>query len=158
MFVDNNVIRVIPVALTNDGNLLKPGIKYDERLKRNVGLDIKCDAEYIKNNPQHPDPEWLKSHFISEVLVTYVTSLYEEDALPICADYVAKLGKSSSEMKTFFTERINTLQMCSLCVKKAKSDGHIISDYNRCKSFCQDCYEGKSVCEQRVVYEQTSHP
>ena len=155
--ISNDVDKVIPVVLANDGNPLKPGIKYDERLKRNVGLDIRCDAKFIKNNPLPPDPNWLKSHFITEVLVSYVTSLDDDDALPLCTDYVAKSGKTSREMKMFFTERIKILQMCSLCVKKDNAVDHIISKYQRCSSFCQQCFDDEEVCPQCLLQGQTSH-
>ena len=96
---------VIPVCVSNDGNPLKPGI----RLKRNVGLDVKFDANFLKSNPQH-----LKN-FITEVLLSYITTLDDDDALPIATDYITKAGKSTNEMKEYFTERIKVLQMCLLC-------------------------------------------
>ena len=94
--VDNQIVKVIPVSMGNDGNPLKPGIKYDTRLKRNVGLGVKCDEAFIKKNLNPLDTEWLKSHFVTEALVTYVTSLDDHDSLPIATDYVSRDGKTSS--------------------------------------------------------------
>ena len=109
VMIDSDAVKVIPVCVSNDGNPLKPGIRYGERLKRNVGLDVKFDASFLKSNPQH------FKNVITEVLLSYITTLDDDDALPIATDYITKAGKSTNEMKEYFTERIKVLQMCLLC-------------------------------------------
>ena len=39
-------VKVIGIAMGNDGTALKPGIQFDERMKRNVGLKQLTDLKF----------------------------------------------------------------------------------------------------------------
>ncbi len=53
--IDNDVLQVIPCALSNDGTALKPSIQFDARVKKNIGLDFEVSATFVKDNPE-PSP------------------------------------------------------------------------------------------------------
>ena len=38
-FLETDAVKVIGVALENDGRALKPGIQFDDRVEKNVGLN-----------------------------------------------------------------------------------------------------------------------
>ena len=42
-FLETDAVKVIGVALENDSTALKPGIQFDDRIKRNVGLKQDVD-------------------------------------------------------------------------------------------------------------------
>lgn len=74
VLIDNDTLKVVPCALTNDGTALKPSIQFDPRIKLNVGLNLKVDATFVQENPQ-PGPDFLSAHIITEALVSSVTVL-----------------------------------------------------------------------------------
>lgn len=43
-FIASDIVRVIPCEISNDGNAIKPSIKFTPRLKRCIGLNIDVDA------------------------------------------------------------------------------------------------------------------
>ena len=61
-FLETDAVKVIGVVLENDGTALKPGIQFDDRVKKNVGLKQEVDLKFVKENP-NPTPEFLKLMF-----------------------------------------------------------------------------------------------
>ena len=56
-FLETDSVKVIGVALENDGTALKPGIQFDDRVKKNVALrqdvDLKSHSGVFEG--KHPD-------------------------------------------------------------------------------------------------------
>ena len=70
--LETDAVKVIGVALENDGTALKPGIQFDDRVKKNVGLNQGVDLKFVKDNP-NPTPEFLKTNILTEANVSFVT-------------------------------------------------------------------------------------
>ena len=45
--VQNPIAKVFPVAIANDGTALKAGLRFDERAKRVVGLNVDIDLAFV---------------------------------------------------------------------------------------------------------------
>ena len=96
--------------LSNNGNPLKPAIEFDSQFKRNVGLDVDVDYNYVRDNPT-PSPEFLKNHLVTEVLVSSVTTLDNQTSMPTIAEYVPKTGKTGENLSASFLRNIIALQV-----------------------------------------------
>ena len=57
--VHTPVAKVFPVAIADDGTTLKAGLRFDERIKRVVGLNVDVDLKFALHNPD-PTSEFLK--------------------------------------------------------------------------------------------------
>ena len=79
--VDNNTVKVIPIALKKDGMALKPGMQVDSRQGLIIGTTEKIDYKYIQENAK-PDPEKLQDIFIKEAECYCATSLDRKVSLP----------------------------------------------------------------------------
>ncbi|KXJ08282.1 hypothetical protein AC249_AIPGENE22231 [Exaiptasia diaphana] len=144
--IETTKLSVIPCALANDGTALKPAIEFDPRLKENIGLTKPVDLSYIQENPT---PEYLKNNIVTEAIVSSLTSLDNFCSLPVAVDYTTKSGKTAETMYTLFEQQIKTLQTCESCQQRSPDNRHIFSfvDTN-CSSFCEECYESQSVCNE----------
>ena len=85
--IDNDTVKIIPIALKKDGMALKPGIQVDSRQGLVIGTTDKIDYKYVKEN-QKPDPETLKEIFIKEAECYCATSLDRKINLPVGVDYI----------------------------------------------------------------------
>lgn len=124
-FLETDAVKVIGVALENDGTALKPGIQFDDRVKKNVGLKQEVDLTFVKENP-NPTPEFLKANILTEENVSFVTSLCNGVSMPIATSYFAKSGKTGEEMKDFFFEQTKILQICKFCLEMVRSDDNTV--------------------------------
>lgn len=150
-------LLVSPCALANDGTALKPTIEFDARIKENVGLKFPVDLDYIKKNPK-PSPEHLKENIVTEAIVSSLTSLDNFCSLPVAVDYATQSGKTGQTMSNLFEEHIKTLQVCQTCQEKSTDRRHIISpDQMNCTSFCDTCYDSKTVCAECKAVGQVSY-
>ena len=95
--IDNDIVTVFPSVSANDGTALKHGIEFDPREKKNVGLTVRADIPFVRQNPYH------------------VTTLDNSTSLPCAVNYVSKTGKSGEEMKSLFSSQCKTLQVCKRC-------------------------------------------
>lgn len=105
-FLASPIVSVIPCALSNDGNAIKPSIEFDARLKRCVDLNIDADVDFVKNN--EVTPEFLKEHIVTEVLTSLVTTLNNRVSMPCVTEFLPKGGKTREAMSAslLFQERI----------------------------------------------------
>lgn len=146
--IETSKLSVIPCALANDGTALKPTIEFDPRLKDNMGLTKPVDLNFIQTNPT-PSSDYLKDNIVTEAIVSSLTSLDNLCSLPVAVDYTAKCGKTGEAMATLFEQQIKTLQACESCQQRAPDNRHIFSSAEiNCSSFCEECYESKSVCDE----------
>lgn len=68
--LETEAVKVTGVALENDGTALKPGIQFDERVKKCVGLKQDVDLKFVEDNP-NPTPDFLKTNILTEANVSY---------------------------------------------------------------------------------------
>jgi hypothetical protein len=159
-FLETDAVKVIRVALENDGTALKPGIQFDDRVKKNVGLKQEVDLTFVKENP-NPTPEFLKVNILTEANVSFVTSLCNGVSMPIATitNYFTKSGKTGEEMKDFFFEQTKILQICKACLEIVRSDDNTVLPcaVNDCMSSCRACLDGGKPCPECAEQNQLSH-
>lgn len=156
--VETDAVKVIGVALENDGTFLKPGIQFDDRAKKNVGLRQYVDLKFVRDN-QHPTPEFLKTNILTEANVSFVTSMCNGVSMPIAVSYFTKSGKTGEEMKDFFAEQVTILQICKACFEIVCADDNTVPPcaVDSCMSFCRACLDGGQPCPSCVEQNQPSH-
>lgn len=115
--VETKSVKVIGIAMENDGTALKPGIQFDERMKRNVGLKQLADLKFIKSNPS-PTAEFLQEKVITEANVSFVTTLCNTISMPVAVSYQTKGDKMGEDMKELLLGQIKTLQLCKGCLEQ----------------------------------------
>ncbi|CAB4004119.1 Hypothetical predicted protein [Paramuricea clavata] len=99
--IETTNVVVIPCALANDGTALKPTIKFDACINKNVGLVFPVDLDYVKKNPTS-SPDHL---IVTEAIVSSLTYLDNFScSLPIAVDYTTKSGKTGQTMLSYFEE------------------------------------------------------
>ena len=64
--VSSDQVQDIGVSLAMDGTALKPGLEFDTRQKRIIGLTYKVDWNYVCHNPV-PKPEEIKANLITKI-------------------------------------------------------------------------------------------
>ena len=156
--LETDAVKVIGVALENDGTALKPGIQFDDRVKKNVGLNQDVDLKFVKDNP-NPTPEFLKTNILTEANVSFVTSLCNGVSMPIATNYFTKSGKTGEEMKEFFVKQAKILQICKACLEMARSDDNTVPHcvIDTCKSTCRACLDAHEPCPRCAEQNQPSH-
>jgi hypothetical protein len=87
----------------------------DDRTKRVVGGMEDYDLGFIKVNPT-PTPEFIRANIISEVVVSYLTTLCNTISMPIATHFLAKAGKSGTFMKKMLHDNIICSQVCLNCL------------------------------------------
>lgn len=91
--------------MENDGTALKPGIQFDERMKRNVGLKQLADLKFVKSNPS-PTSEFLQENAITEANVSFITTLCNTISMPVAVSYQTKGNKTGEDMKELLLGQI----------------------------------------------------
>ena len=104
-------VNVIPVAIANDGTALKAGVRFDERLKRVVGLNVYVDLAFALENPK-PTSEFLKKAVVTEASVSFLRTLDNEVAMPCSVEYKSKAGKTGEYMTANFKSEAKAIQIC----------------------------------------------
>lgn len=112
--VDLPSLRTIPVSFATDGIAIKPGLQFDTRVKNLVGLLFPVDLDYVKMNPS-PEPESLKTAFVTEVNCENVTSLDNRLSLPVGLEYSGKRVSGDDKADTI-NKRVKQLQICLRCL------------------------------------------
>ena len=108
--VDLPSLRAIPVSFATDGIAIKPGLQFDTRVKNLVGLLFPVDLDYVKMNPS-PEPESLKTAFVTEVNCENVTSLDNRLSRPVGLEYSGKRVSGDDKADTI-NKRVKQLQIC----------------------------------------------
>ena len=151
-------VKVVPIVVANDGTALKPSIQFDSRQHVNVGLMETVTHEFIAANP-NPDPDILRERVVCESNVTYAISLDNSVSMPVAVSYKAKVGKTGASMKEQFLCEISIIQTCLTCVKRIPPMRHILPEdrATTCNSKCDECIEGKTICNDCAAVGQQSH-
>ena len=115
----------IAVACANDSTALKPGIQYDEKQHINVGLTEPISHAFVVENPT-PNADFLKARIVTEVNVTFVTTLDNRVSMPVAISYKPRTGKTGDNLKDQFISEIQQLQTCHACINRAVGYKHIL--------------------------------
>lgn len=70
-FIETESVKVIGVAMENDGTPLKPGIQFDDRMKTNVGLKQEVDIKFVRDNPNLRIFAW-QHYYRSKRILHYI--------------------------------------------------------------------------------------
>jgi len=155
--VHTPIAKVLPVAIANDGTVLKAGLWFDEHIKRVVGLNVDVDLTFATNNPK-PTAKFLKQAVVTEASVSFLTILDNEVAMPCSVEYMSKAGKRGEYMTAKFKSEAKTVQICQGCLSWANTVQHIINmDPDSCDCFCKKCGDNKIVCDDCTVKGQISY-
>lgn len=155
--VETLIVKVIPVAIANDGTALKAGLRFDERIKRVVGLNVDVDFAFASDNPR-PTSEFLTKVVITEASVSFLTTLDNETAMPCSLEYMTKAGKTGEYMTGKFKSEAKTVQICQGCLSRANTVEHILNmDPKGCDCFCKECWDNKVVCDCCTIKGQVSY-
>ena len=155
--VETKSVKVIGIAMENDGTALKPGIQFDERMKRNVGLKQLADLKFVKSNPS-PTAEFLSEKVITEANVSFVTTLCNTISMPVAVSYQTKGDKMGEDMKELLMGQIKTLQLCKGCLERTPANELTVEFLEGlCRSSCEECLESKNICTACAENNQPSH-
>ena len=154
--VETDLVTVIPLALASDGTALKPGLEYDQRQKRVVGLIHEVDTSYVKEHPV-PDPQEIKHNLITGADITCAISIDNGATMPVAVHYRPKAVNGEAIFSSMEDE-IKTIQTCKMCLGHQHSNKHIVtSKTSACVSKCEECLSIKSMCLGRSKQGQVSH-
>ena len=142
--IDNETVRVIPVAIQKDGMALKPGMQVDSRQGKIIGTTEDINYKYVKEN-QNPDPEKLKDVFVTEAECYCATSLDGQVTLPVGVDYIPRKLDGDYTYNTI-KEKGTSSEICLNHLKSnlTPSKNGVLqnSTLNVCSSLCNECLEG----------------
>ena len=100
-FLETESVKVIGVAMENDGTPLKPGIQFDERMNKNVGLKQDVGIKFVRDNP-NPTSQFLRESILTEANVSFITSLCNNLSMPVAVSYLTKSGKTGEDISEKF--------------------------------------------------------
>ena len=157
-FLETESVKVIGVAMENDGTPLKPGIQFDERMKKNVGLKQDVGIKFVRDNP-NPTSQFLRESILTEANVSFITSLCNNLSMPVAVSYLTKSGKTGEDMQNFFLQQVRILQVCKACLERMPANYNTIQllPEGICHSLCEECLENSKVCSSCAEQKQPSH-
>ena len=127
-----------------DGTALKPGLEFDIRQKRIIGLTFKVDWNYVCDHPV-PDPQEIKKNLITSAEVTFMTSVDNSSTMPVGVHYHPK-SVSGEKMLSQMLGVAKTVQVCERCLTKQSVQNHIVTHENaHCNSKCDTCLQMKAI-------------
>ena len=143
--ISNSKLIVFACCYSNDGTALKASVEFEAVTKRNIGLTVPADLNFVKEHDP-PDPKMLKELIVTEAIVGSITTLDNKVSLPVSVDYAPKAGETRENMEEMFTKHVKTLQMCKSCTEETKASDLIIEANPICESYCKNCYKNKELC------------
>ncbi|KXJ09859.1 hypothetical protein AC249_AIPGENE20523 [Exaiptasia diaphana] len=144
--VNTDKVQVIGVSLPMDGTALKPGLEFDVRQKKIIGLTYNVDSKYVSDNTV-PDPEEIKKNLVTSAEVTFMTSVDNSSTMSVGVHYHPK-SVSGAEMLSQIIAMGKTVQVCERCLNKQPAHNHIVThETAQCNSKCESCLELKDVCQ-----------
>ena len=96
--ISNSKLIVFACCYSNDETALKESVEFDPVTKRNIGLTVPVDLNFVKEHDP-PDPKILKELIVTEAVVGSVTMLHNKVFLPVSVDYTTKAEKAGQNMK-----------------------------------------------------------
>ena len=138
-----------------DGIALKPGLEFDPRQKKIIGLTNVVDYDFVRVHPS-PDPEEIKNNLVTNADVTLVKSIGNSSTMPIAVHYLPK-SVSGNEVLSQMTEVAKMVQTCERCLNKQCDVNHIVKhELASCSSPCGECFQTKAVCRDCCAKGQVS--
>ena len=153
--ISNSQFIVFACCYSNDGLALKASVEFDAITKRNIGLTVPVDLNFVKEHDPL-DPKMLKELIATEVVVGPITTLDNKVSLPVSVDYTPKAEKNGENMEEKLTKHVKTLQICKSCTEKTKASDLIIEANPICESCCKNCYKNKELCASCIEDRQIS--
>lgn len=154
--ISTNKVEVILVCEAIDGTALKPGLEFDLRQKKVVGLVNPLEPRMFTENTI-PESKEIKDKLITSAEVIYATTLDNGASIPVGVWYRPK-SVSGEEMLQSIQKSAKTIQTCERCLKQQTATNHIVSfETSQCLSSCDECLELKSVCPNCKEKDHTSH-
>ncbi len=98
-------------------------------------------------------PKFIRENIVTEVVV----SISNEVSLPCAVEYTGKSGKTGDAIVKSWSDTIRVLQMCESCQENTTAEEHILKDFTKCKSICDECVSRKSICEECDFAGQVSY-
>ena len=139
-----------------DGTALKPGLEFDARQKRIVGLTNVVDCKFVRDHPK-PDPQEIKKKLVTSAEVTFITSIDNSSTMPVAVHYLPK-SVSGEEVLSQMTETAKTVQTCERSLNKQSTVNHIVKhELANCSSQCEECLQAKAVCDDCCAKGQVSY-
>lgn len=155
-FLRTEKVKVIGISQAMDGTALKPGLEFDSRQKRIIGLSNRVDRKFVDDHP-NPDPEEIRKKLVTNAEVTFITSIDNSSTMPVGVHYLPK-SVSGEEVLSEMSDTAKTVQTCERCLKKQSAHNHIVThETAQCLSRCETCLEAKAVCHDCYTKGQVSH-
>ena len=154
LLISNSKLIVFARCYSNDGTPLKASVEFDPVKKRNIGLTVSVDLNFVKEHDP-PDPIMLKELIVTEAVVRSITTLDNKVSLPVSVDYTTKAEKTGENMEEMFTKHVETLQMCKSCTEETKASDLIIEANPICESYCKNCYKNKELCASCIALKMS---
>lgn len=125
-----------------NGTALKPGLEFDPRQKKIIGLINKVDWKYVSDHP-NPNPEEIRKNLVTSAEVTFITSL-DNSTIPVGVHYVPK-SVSGEDVLAQMIDTAKTVQTRERCLNKQSANNHIITHESpQCSSRCKTCLGAKA--------------
>ena len=137
---------VFACCYSNDGTALKVSVELDSLTKRNIGLTVTMDLNFVKEHDLS-DPKMLKELIVMEAIVGSITRLDNKVSFPVSVDYTPKVEKTGENMEEMFMKHVKLLQMCKFRTEETKASDLIIEE---------NCYKNKEFCAFCIGDGQTS--
>ena len=153
--ISNSKLIVFACCYSNDGTTLKASVEFDPVTKRNIGLTVPVDLNFVKEDDP-PDPKMLQELIVTEAVLGSITMLDNKVSVPVPVDYTTKAEKTGENMEEMFTKHVETLQMCKSCTEETKASDLIIEANPICESYCKNCYKNKELCSPCIEDGQIS--
>ena len=122
-FLRTEKVKVIGISQAMDGTALKPGLEFDSRQKRIIGLSNRVDRKFVDDHP-NPDPEEIRKKLVTNAEVTFITSIDNSSTMPVGVHYLPK-SVSGEEVLSEMSDTAKTVQTCERCLKKQSAHNHI---------------------------------
>ena len=109
LFYETDRVVIYAVALTTDGNRLKPCIEFDSRSKQGIGLKEKVILKFLEETVV--TPKYLNDNIITEVVVSSLTTMDNCTSLPVATHYVTKKQKMGADVKKLLYSLTKAVQI-----------------------------------------------
>ena len=143
--ISNSKLIVFACCYSNDGTTLKASVEFDPVTKRDIGLTVPVDLNFVKEHDL-PDLKMLKELIMTEGIVGSITMFNNKVSLTVSVDYTPKAEKAGENMEEMFTKHLKISQMCKSCAEETKASDLIIEANLICESYCKNCYKNKELC------------
>lgn len=152
----NSIVNVVPLCEAIDGTALKPGLEFDFRQNKVIGL-IKTLGPDVFENDTVPKPQEIKDQLVTSAEVIYATTLDNGASIPVGVWYRPK-SFSGEQMLKAIQDSAKTIQICERCLATQTARLNIVTnEMSSCSSSCDECLESKSVCDDCQQKGQTSY-